>query len=144
MSPKLERKLKKKYPKIFTPPPENGTIATQNPFHSWGFECGDGWYWIIDQLCAYIQGYLDTNPHLKIPQVECEQIKEKYGSLTFYHRGGSEVIRGMVQFAQYLSYSICEHCGSIENIGHSKGWIVTLCKDCASTQKLNWKLDKKN
>lgn len=30
----------------------------------WGLDVGNGWYQIIDDLCAQIQGHIDANPHL--------------------------------------------------------------------------------
>ena len=61
-----------------------------------------------------------------IPQVVVEQIKEKFGTLRFYFRGGNEKIYDLVEFAETLSGKICETCG---NPGHSRGsrWVYTAC-----------------
>jgi len=49
--------LVSKYPKIFI---ERNLSMTQTAM-CWGFECGDGWFWIIDNLCGCIQSYIDNN-----------------------------------------------------------------------------------
>lgn len=127
MTKELDDKLVKKYPKIFV---DRNAPMTQTAM-CWGFECGDGWYWLIDQLCHSIQKYLNLNPHLKIPQVVATQVKEKYGGLRFYFTGGNDYIDGMVHLAESMSYHICEECGSIKEVGQTGGWIKTLCKKCA-------------
>lgn len=55
MSPELDNKLCEKYPKIF----KNRYADMQTTAMCWGFECGDGWYNIIDKLCSNIQGRID-------------------------------------------------------------------------------------
>ncbi len=116
----------------------------------WGFEHGDGWYWLIDNLCASIQGYCDSrNEGVKIRnearedgarlhppeeemQVEAVQVKEKFGSLRFYISGGDDHVYGMIWLAEVMSNTICEQCGSTKEVSQTKsGWIHTLCKDCA-------------
>jgi len=46
----LDEKLCEKYPLIFKDRHEN----MQNTAMCWGFECGDGWYNIIDTLCGLL------------------------------------------------------------------------------------------
>src|ERR1017187_6752684 len=99
MNPKLETLLTK-YPKIF-----QGL--------RYGFECSDGWYDLIDTLCNCIQSYVDhATPPLEIPtdilQVVAIQVKEKFGGLRFYHHGGDTHTDGMITFAEYMSYHICD------------------------------------
>jgi len=57
MKRELELKLQEKYPKIFKD--LYGDIyATCMHF---GICCGDGWYFILDNLCGSIQSYIDNN-----------------------------------------------------------------------------------
>ena len=58
------------------------------------------------------------------------QIKEKYGTLRFYANNTTDEIDGAIGLAEFLSYKTCEFCGAIENVGRTKGWIYTICKDC--------------
>lgn len=59
-------------------------------------------------------------------QVVAGQIKEKFGTLRFYVRGGDEATGGMIQMAEVMSAVTCEQCGAP---GHTagRGWIRTLC-----------------
>jgi hypothetical protein len=94
----------------------------------WGFECGDGWFDLIDELCDSIQRYIDQNPSLNVPQVEVEQVKEKFGTLRFYVSGGDDLTLGMIWFAESMSGRICETCGKPgKRRGH--GWIYTACNE---------------
>jgi hypothetical protein len=79
----------------------------------------------------------------KIDQVVVNYIKEKFGTLRFNCSGGDEYIQGLVEFAQYLSGSICEKCGKLnEHVGHTTmGWIQTLCACCL--QKVDVQHQKK-
>lgn len=103
-----------------------------------GFECSDGWYMLLDQLMASIESHLNPGnswPRKERTPLQIMQIKEKFGGLRFYYSGGDDVVRGMVQLAESLSYEICEHCGSTKNIMQTEGWITTLCEDCRSIKK---------
>jgi hypothetical protein len=97
----------------------------------WGFECGDGWYQILDSLCANIQHHIDwqNKNHEKHPVVEqviAVQIKEKFGGLRFYYDGGDEKIQGMVRMAESWAAHTCEECGAPGKMRNG-GWIRTLC-----------------
>jgi hypothetical protein len=55
MRQELDEELCRKYPKIFKD--RNGDM--KETLMCWGFECGDGWYEIINNLCSNIQHHLD-------------------------------------------------------------------------------------
>ena len=97
-----------------------------------GIECGDGWYWILDNLMSSILHYQKCNSHRKGNDkfIRVRQIKEKFGRLEFYFSGGDDLIEGMVWLATQMSYKTCEYCGSTENVGRTKGWISVVCKTC--------------
>ena len=111
--------LCKKYPKLFV----NRHASTQETAMCWGFECGDGWFNLIDTLCYSIQRYIDVTG---APQVVVDQVKEKFGTLRFYVTGGDYNTSGMITLAENLSGKICEECGSHGTVG-ANGWIRTLC-----------------
>jgi hypothetical protein len=62
MNNELDKKLIEKYPKIFRDIYKDPMIS---PLY-FGFECDDGWYWLIDNLCNSIQSYIDNNSKKKI------------------------------------------------------------------------------
>jgi hypothetical protein len=142
MKKELDEALCTKYPKIFRD--RHGDM--KETLMCWGFECGDGWYNIIDQLCANIQHHIDWSYKNKdwdvkwneehpddprtirevVPQVVAVQIKEKFGTLRFYYNGGDDQIFGMVRMAESMSSVTCEECGSPGET-RGPGWIRTLC-----------------
>ena len=111
MNPDLTQKLLDKYPKLFS----------NQQF--WGFECGDGWYDILDNLCGAISEYTYDGDEIYV-----DQIKEKFGRLRFYLSKEDDVIHGMVTLAEYMSGHTCETCGKR---GKTRGgsWMVTLCDE---------------
>ena len=124
MKQELETKLVKKYPKIF----KMVGSSPQESCMAWGMDCGDGWYWLIDQLCKVLQFNTDNN---KQPQVVAAQVKEKFGGLRFYINSGSTEQFAAIHLAESMSYGICEICGTTENVGQTDGWISSLCPKCA-------------
>ena len=93
-----------------------------------GFAVGAGWYPILEILCSNIQHHLDwkNRESLVVPQVEVDQIKEKFGGLRFYYTGGDDEISGMVRMAEAWADVACEECGAAGK-RRNGGWIRTLC-----------------
>jgi len=125
MKQELDEYLCKVFPKIFA----ERNLPMQETAMCWGFECGDGWFNIINQLCQNIQHHIDWKNKEKevVAQVDVSQVKEKYGTLRFYYSGGDDTIDGMVSMAESMSGVTCEQCG---NPGESNygGWIKVLCE----------------
>lgn len=118
MSPENTAALLKNFPKIFPHSPES--IET-----SWCFECGDGWYELLNKLCEDLQEVIDTQ---NIPQVVASQVKEKFGTLRFYHRGGNGKTKVLIETAEDMAEATCEVCGEPARLRQKKGsWIQTLC-----------------
>ena len=141
MKEKLEKQLYAKYPEIFG----QHTLDTTKTRMCDGFACGDGWYGIIDSLCALIQNHVEnerrnieyknkqdgTKLDPKSFKVEATQVKEKFGDLRFYIDGGDDYVYGLIAFASYISGQTCEDCGSNKNVTKTNnGWIRSLCSKC--------------
>jgi len=123
------KRMEETYPKMFAEP-------------YGGFAVSQGWWPIIEKLCANIQSHtnwknstrerlLKDNTHNQtipdeVPQVTVNQIKEKFGGLRFYYSGGDEQVSGMVRMAEAWADVACEECGAI-GTRRSGGWIRTLC-----------------
>jgi hypothetical protein len=136
----LDKLLCEKYPKMMV----NRNKNMQETCMCWGFECGDGWFNILDQLMSNIQHHIDWNnqnfekgykQYKQVAQVTLDQVKEKFGTLRFYYSGGDDIIDGMVRMAESMSGCTCEECG---NIGKSRGggWIHTYCDPCEEAREL--------
>jgi hypothetical protein len=129
MQTDLQAYFFKKFPKLYTECGEN------YPFTLFGFECNDGWFRLILWLSRYLQTYVDQQNEMaekypdtyqKVDQIKVLQVKEKFGTLRYYYRGGNEHTSAVVQFAEFISGYICEETGKTDNIGYNrKGWIKT-------------------
>jgi hypothetical protein len=73
MRKELDEALCKKYPEIFQDRHGDMTKTAM----CWGFDCGDGWYHIIDAACAQIKNHLWNNEQrLKTKQDHIENHKK--------------------------------------------------------------------
>ena len=140
MKQELDQLLCEKYPKMMV----NRNKSMMETTMCWGFECGDGWYNILNLLMSNIQHYTDWNndnfakgytQYKQVPQVTLDQVKEKFGTLRFYYTGGDEHISGMVRMAESMSAVTCESCG---NPGERRGggWVHTYCTPCEEAREL--------
>ena len=126
MKQELDDYLCKVYPKLFA----NRNLPMTETCMCWGFECGDGWFNIINHLCQNIQHHLDwknRNGEV-VPQVVVDQVKEKFGTLRFYYHGGDDYISGLVSMAESMSGVTCEECGK-PGESRNEGWIKVLCDE---------------
>lgn len=108
MSPALEQQLRERYPNIFEREP--------------AFECGDGWFDLIDTLCGLLQAVTERGG----PQVVAQQVKEKFGGLRFYTAGVNDEQDEMIELAEAMSQRICDVCGNQGKV-YSQGWVGTRC-----------------
>lgn len=143
MREELDKALCEKYPKIF----RDRNAPMSETCMCWGFSHGDGWYNIINGLCATIQSHVDwaekrrawevekgqagecgypRTPHVE--QVVATQVKEKFGGLRFYYDGGDDYIRGAVSMAETMAAITCEECGKPGEL-RTGGWMRTLCDE---------------
>jgi hypothetical protein len=128
MKQDLDNYLCTTYPKLFV----NRNKPMTETCMCWGFECGNGWFNILNQLCQNIQHHLDwkNRDGQVVPQVTVDQVKEKFGTLRFYYTGGDDYISGLVSMAESMSGVTCESCGNIAESGSNGGWVRTICTPC--------------
>lgn len=92
------------------------------------FECGSGWNKLI---CDLIKDLINIGWNKEIAQ-----IKEKFGTLRFYPGGCTDEQWKLIQEAERKSSTICEYCGTTENVKlYTDGWYTTECKDCRNKKK---------
>ncbi len=136
MNPENTKKLLEKYPKIFQRAISPALEPPHYPISLFIFECGDGWYEIIDTLCAVIQNHVNNysiirngvveKPH----QVVASQVKEKFGTLRFYVDYADEYVHGAISMAESMSARTCEICGAAGKI-RGDFWLSTRCDEHA-------------
>ena len=132
MKQELDALLCEKYPKMMV----NRDKPMQETCMCWGFDCGDGWFNILDQLMGNIQHHIDWKNKKEevVAQVTLDQVKEKFGTLRFYYTGGDDIIDGMVRMAESMSGVTCEECSAPANT-HGPGWIRTICEPCEEARE---------
>lgn len=127
MRRELDEQLCRKYPEIFA---QRGLPMNQTAM-CWGFECGDGWYKLIDDLCAKIM-LVSKLANVEPPQAT--QIKEKYGTLCFYlgpvpnePEGLADIIFDLVHYTERRSGHTCEVCGEWGKLNQGS-WFRCRCQ----------------
>ena len=90
---------------------------------SFGFECGDGWFHILDDLFSILS---------KKDVVLC-QVKEKFGGLRVYTGSAPDCVYDLISLAEMEAFRTCELCGNIGFLHHKGSWLKTLCNNCATT-----------
>lgn len=124
MNKELTQNLYEKYPDIF----KEANLPPSETCMCWGFDHGDGWYNIIDNLCKCIKNHIDNLGYNGITlEVTAAQVKEKFGTLRFYLNGEDEYIRGLVAMAEVMSGFTCEICGAQGELQSNGGWLMTRC-----------------
>lgn len=103
----------------------------------WGFTCGDGWFPLVYAIARMITEYVKAHP-----EAECAafQVKEKFGGLRFYIRGGDDTLHRMIWEEAQKSFAICETCSAPAIVRTSPtGAVRTLCDGCYPAWRTTWK-----
>lgn len=119
MRKELDELLCSRYPEIF----RDRHADMRTTCMCWGFDCGDGWFDLIDVLCVEIKRRADSAGL----NVVASQVKEKYGTLRFYRHGGDDFVDGLIWMAEPLSGLVCEECGQPGT--RYGGWVRTRCRE---------------
>lgn len=94
MKQELEDKLVEKYHEFFDYLKENEGPIIPIQF---GIECGDGWYWLLDNLMEDIQSYTNSN-------CERERIKNKFKRNLYW---------GLIKFSNRIPYKYSKHLAKL-------------------------------
>ena len=134
MKTELELELVKKYPKIL----RDYKGDMMQTCMAWGMEHDDGWYKLLDKCMEKLQYFCDLcSKDGEEVQVVANQIKEKYGSLSFYTSvyGGDniqhDIIDDIIDQAERKSAYTCEVTGEHGELCKKGGWYRTLCYEQA-------------
>lgn len=100
----LDQALCQSFPALFSR--RHGSDALMR----YGFMVEDGWYALINVLCALLQHETDAKD---APQLVAVQVKEKFTELRFYVTGEpTERQRAFLHFARVLASQTCDTCGA--------------------------------
>lgn len=104
------------------------------PVKEMPWECGKGWWPMIEKVASAIDSYNVTHPDTPI---EVGQIKQKFGGLRIRHYNAPEDIRQLIDEAVAASWHTCEKCGSTIGVTTNlEGYRFTLCPKCRKEIKL--------
>ena len=92
-----------------------------------GFECGDGWFKLLEKLCEEIDEHLRAMKPAAAMPFEVIQVKEKFGGLRFYANWGTDAIDAAIDRACEASYHTCEVCGEPGSV-RDLSYVQTLCE----------------
>lgn len=105
MDASLNDQLYERYPAIF----REHTLSADVTSMCWGIQTGNGWYVLIDELCAGLQRESDCSG---APQVVATEVKEKFGTLRFHVHEASVRQQALIDAAGERSGRTCEVCGA--------------------------------
>ena len=111
MKKSLESQIYLQCPLIF----RNKNAGLHVNLMQFGFDCGEGWFEILENLFLNIEAYsrqlLEQGRSIdKLPSAA--QVKEKWGTLCVYIDNTDEHIETLIQAAGGRSCVTCEICGN--------------------------------
>ena len=101
----------------------NPDPTLQSNLMAFGWQCGKGWYPLIEELIDKLQ-MIENKQHIGL---EITEIKEKYGGLRVYTNIGTDEIWDLIDGYERKSFTICEQCGKPGSLRNNHGWFTTLC-----------------
>ncbi len=114
MNAEFDKQLCQKYPVLYRYRQDMGRTLMYR-----GFECGDGWFTLIDVISELL-----TKHNSEICAI---QVKEKFGSLRFYHKGVDYYTTGILVAAEVMAKWVCELCSAPAILNGDDGVWSTRC-----------------
>lgn len=110
-----ERRLVTRYQSLLYLP------DSSTPF--FGFECNDGWADLLEGTFRVMRLHAEKKPQ----EVKVVQVKEMFGQLRIYQRGGDDMVDLALDITELVSSCVCEVCGEIGEIKERHGWLQARC-----------------
>jgi hypothetical protein len=103
----MQKKIIEKYPSFFV----RHSWTPDQTSMCWGIQIGDGWLFLIDDLCRDLQKLVNDGV---VEKFEFECIKEKFGSLRIQYRatGNHKEINRLIYFITNKASITCERCSN--------------------------------
>lgn len=122
------KRLIEKYPRLY-----GGDGYCVEGGSSFKFDCGDGWYAIIDRLSAAIefecQRLVQERDVTEDQLPTAFQIKQKWGGLCFYTNGNTVTMSEAIATAVAAAEHTCELCGA-PGVLREYGRVIVACDAC--------------
>lgn len=127
---KMNKALCKKYP-FLIPCDWMGHSMEEDEDWNYAFTWRDdvpfGWLHLFDLMCEELLFAIKDTPYFEI--FGFDEVKEKYGELRIYDRGGNDATRRILDKWCFLSGYVCATCGKPE-ARMTRGYIIPRCFDC--------------
>lgn len=127
------RRLNREYPfliprNVFSDEPLPETDPHSGYVYTLLDDMPDGWRKAFgEQLCSELKAALIKAGRLEGYRIL--QIKEKYGELRWYARGGTEETKAIIDKYTEMSRRTCIKCGKLAKY-ITRGWIEPFCEEC--------------
>jgi hypothetical protein len=107
--------------------------SLQSNLMAFGFECGSGWYPIIEEVFDKLEKLIEEMPkeerkHFQ-KDFEILQVKEKLGGLRIYVNIYTDEIIEIIREAGEKALKTCEICGKPGKIREINHWYFTNCDE---------------
>ena len=111
----------------------------------WGLTCGDGWFQLLWDLCLDLEKMNEEKLKTigddaiaksilewgyNVYSLKVTQVKEKFGTLSFYTDGATKEMWDRIKEASRQSEKTCERCGKPGTIKRVGGWVSVKCNKC--------------
>lgn len=119
MNPHLTERLFAAFPALF----RGRQLPVTENLMGFGFDCGDGWYALIEQLATAISAHAAAtglNP-LAV------QVKQTFGTLRFDVDAADAHIQALCAAAEQRSSHICEQCGAPGALRYYRRRLLVCC-----------------
>jgi len=105
----------------------------QNNLMAFGFDCGEGWYPIIEEALDKMEKTIEKMPkkerkHFQ-KHFEIFQIKQKLGGLRIYVNIYTNEIIEIIREAEEKAEKTCDVCGKPGKIREIHHWLFTNCDE---------------
>jgi len=105
----------------------------KNNLMGFGFECGEGWYPIIEEAFDKMENAINEMPiqeKLDFKEnFEIFQVKEKLGGLRIYVNMHTDEINKIITEAEEKAEKTCEICGKPGKLRDIHRWLSTMCDE---------------
>jgi len=125
MNKDLQNKLYEDFPDLY----RGRLLSPQQNLMCYGFSVADGWEPLIRKLSEQLTflAKVENTPVIAM------QVKEKFGTLSFYANDATDIMRACISYVEHFSSQTCEVCGKYGDLRNrgSSGWMKTLCAEHA-------------
>jgi len=109
------------------------------------FDCGPGWFTLLDELAYQIDAHVTTRRNFRAHQLRQKRkhpndiepieyvqklsvsyVKEKFGGLRIFYIGGDEITDKLIQLVEALSERTCDVCGAPGKVSGQR-WLAARC-----------------